>query len=264
MNDHLFEQLLWQAESETLDFKQQQYPFAKATEEQKSELVKDIVVFANAWKQSESYILIGVEEVKGGRGIIHGVTEQLDDHSLQQFMNFLTVPPVKFRYEAFTYETRGIGILTIPKQKRPVVLKRDLGGLKRGVVYVRRGSAMVEASAEEIARMGEANVLEAKEEPQLEVQLADVVRKQPLRLSLALYRSPRMRPGDGALREPVSLWSGSSSTIRQRLLQSKSSKRLIPCAWRTFMRSSAITWITRKRSMSTTASGKLGRTKLSR
>jgi len=40
MNDALFEQLLYEEESATLDFKRDQYPFAKATDEDKSELLK--------------------------------------------------------------------------------------------------------------------------------------------------------------------------------------------------------------------------------
>jgi hypothetical protein len=38
------------AESDVLDFKRDQYPLAAATEDQESELVKDVVAFANAWK----------------------------------------------------------------------------------------------------------------------------------------------------------------------------------------------------------------------
>jgi len=55
MNNELFEQLLYEDESTTLDFKKKQYLFAKATEEEKSELLKDILGFANAWRRSEAY-----------------------------------------------------------------------------------------------------------------------------------------------------------------------------------------------------------------
>jgi predicted HTH transcriptional regulator len=57
--------LLHRSESETLDFKRQQYPFAGATDEQKGELLKDIISIANAFKDSDGYILIGVEEEHG-------------------------------------------------------------------------------------------------------------------------------------------------------------------------------------------------------
>jgi hypothetical protein len=56
------ETLLNMSESDTLDFKQEQYPLANAAPEQKGELVKDILAFANAWKTSDAHILVGVAE----------------------------------------------------------------------------------------------------------------------------------------------------------------------------------------------------------
>ena len=111
MNPEIFEQLLYEEESTTLDFKKGQYPFAKASEVEKSELLKDILGFANAWRRSEAYILIGVEEVRGGRSNVVGIlaTDHLDDHSLQQFVNSLTHQPVRFQYEAFGYEGNKLG-----------------------------------------------------------------------------------------------------------------------------------------------------------
>jgi hypothetical protein len=65
MTPALFEQLLHEEESESLDFKQGQYPFARASEEEKSEILKDILGFANAFRRADAYILLGVEEVRG-------------------------------------------------------------------------------------------------------------------------------------------------------------------------------------------------------
>jgi predicted HTH transcriptional regulator len=67
MDKSVFERLLYEDESTSLDFKSEQYPFAKATDEEKSELLKDIPGFANAWRRADAYILIGVSEVRGGR-----------------------------------------------------------------------------------------------------------------------------------------------------------------------------------------------------
>ena len=61
------EKLLNEDESSALDFKRDQYPFEKASDEQKSEFLKDILAFANAWRRTDAYILVGVEDVKGGR-----------------------------------------------------------------------------------------------------------------------------------------------------------------------------------------------------
>jgi hypothetical protein len=73
MDDALLESLLYQEESATLDFKLEQYPFVKATAEQKSEILEDILAFANAWRQTDAYILIGVKEVRGGPSIVAGI-----------------------------------------------------------------------------------------------------------------------------------------------------------------------------------------------
>lgn len=158
MHKELFERLLYENESTTLDFKKEQYRFVRATDEQKSELLKDILGFANAWRRSEAYILIGVEEVRGGPSIVFGIpaTDHLDDHSLQQFVNNLTNQPVHFRYESFKFEGKQVGIIKIDEQIRPTYLKRDYGKLLKERVYLRRGSSTdpnKPASIEEIAQM---------------------------------------------------------------------------------------------------------------
>jgi Putative DNA-binding domain len=169
MNAALFEQLLNEEESSTLDFKQEQYKFSKASDDDKSEIVKDILIFANAWRREDAYILIGVEDVRGGRGIVHGIAEHLDDHSLQQFVNHLTNRPVEFSYEAFSFEGKQIGSVRVGKQTRPIYLKKDFGNLKKDVVYIRRGSATDTAKLDEVTRMGQTATAD---EPALSVQFA--------------------------------------------------------------------------------------------
>jgi len=63
------ESLLHEDESSALDCKRDQYPFAGASNDDKSELLKDILAFANSWRRTTGYILIGVDEVKGGRSV---------------------------------------------------------------------------------------------------------------------------------------------------------------------------------------------------
>jgi hypothetical protein len=156
MNSQLLEKLLYEEESTTLDFKKEQYQFSRATEEEKSELVKDILGFTNAWRRSEAYILIGVEEVRGGKSQVIGIQNHLDDHSLQQFINNLTNQPVHFHYEAVAIEGKQVGVIRIEQQIRPIYLKRPYGRLDKEKVYVRRGSSTdptKPATLEEIAQM---------------------------------------------------------------------------------------------------------------
>ncbi len=72
-----------------------------------------------------------MEDIRGGRGKVIGITapDHLDDHSLQQFVNNLTNQPVHFRYEAFGFEEKQVGIISIEQQTRPIYLKRDYGRL---------------------------------------------------------------------------------------------------------------------------------------
>src|SRR5436309_6376795 len=119
MNTTLMEELLNEDESAALDFKRDQYPFENASDEQKSELLKDILGFANAWRRSDAYILIGVEEVRGGRSRVVGVSQHLDDHSLQQFVLHKTNRPIQLHYEAFQCEGKQVGALRIEQEPRP-------------------------------------------------------------------------------------------------------------------------------------------------
>lgn len=71
-------------------------------------------------------------------------------------MNNLTNQPIRFHYEAFGFEGKQFGIITVVEQVRPVYLKRDYGKLQKEKVYVRRGSSTdptKPATLEEIAQM---------------------------------------------------------------------------------------------------------------
>ena len=173
MDDQLFEQLLNEEESDVLDVKACQYPFVNANKNEKSELLKDVLAFANAWRRAPAYILLGVREVQGGRSIVVGVTEHLDDAAVQQFVNSKTNRPVAFAYEAFGFEGKQVGALRIALQERPIYLVEDYGVLRKDTVYVRRGSSTDKASIDEIKRMGTASIATTGGTPVLELEFGD-------------------------------------------------------------------------------------------
>ena len=150
----LIEELLFAEEDATLDFKRDQYPFEGADKEAKSEVLKDILAFVNAFRRADAYILIGVEEVRGGRSKVVGVQKQLDDAQLQQFVNSKTQMPVTFSYRATTHDGVAIGVIHIPVQARPVYAKANYGKIAKEAVYIRRGSSTGVAKPEEVVRMG--------------------------------------------------------------------------------------------------------------
>jgi Putative DNA-binding domain len=200
MDQLLLESLLFQEESETLDFKQQQYAFSKATDALKAELLKDILAFANAWRQSDAHILIGIQEVRGGPSIVLGINpaEHLLDRNLQQFVSSKTNRPVSFSYQPFEFEGVEVGAITIPIQTRPVYLVASYGHLRANVVYIRRGSATSEAAPDEITRMV-ANPGTPTGQPVLELELADLATRE--RFGALIRVQPRLLelPPDDAI-----------------------------------------------------------------
>lgn len=197
MTEDLIKTLLYKSEGDTLDFKRDQYPLAGADNETKSELVKDIVAFANAWKTADAHILIGVDENPGDKAIVVGITDHLEDANLQLLVNSKAIRPVRFHYSAVAVEGKQIGVITIGlNQDRPLYLKKDFGKLRKDVVYVRRGSSTVEAGPDEIAEMGKARAEAAIAVPSMSVEFADPNARRSLgtsieRVSVILVDPPR-------------------------------------------------------------------------
>jgi hypothetical protein len=170
LSPEFLETLLNMHESDILDFKREQYPFERASKNEKGELIKDILAFANAWKTTDAHILIGVKEVAGCRACVLGVTQHIDDAKFQQLVNLKTNVPIKFAYIAVEIDEKQVGVLRIEKvQRRPVFLKEDFGKLKKGDVYLRRGSSTDVAGPEEIARMGAASFMTIDSAPSIEL-----------------------------------------------------------------------------------------------
>ena len=196
VDENLLEQLLHEEEGSALDFKRDQYPFAGADDRTKSELLKDILAFANAWRGTTAHILIGVEEVRGGRSRIVGVNAHLDDAHLHQFVNRKTNRHIEFSYQPFLTEDVEIGVIEIPKQKRPFYLTRRFGNVMKDTVYMRDGSSTAVASLDEIARMGAEQDFDGT--PQLVLEWADIEKRVVLPSPFdvkTLFLYPRL-PGD--------------------------------------------------------------------
>jgi predicted HTH transcriptional regulator len=72
--------LLKENESASLDFKRDQYRFVVASDNEKSELLKDVLAFVNSWRHANAYILIGVDEQHNNAVV--GVSSHFNDASL--------------------------------------------------------------------------------------------------------------------------------------------------------------------------------------
>jgi hypothetical protein len=173
-DNSLIENLLYGEEGVDLDFKRDQYKFLKASDDEKGELLKDILSFANSWRRSDAFILIGIEEVKGGRSNVYGISDKFDDAQIQQFVNSKTNRPITFSYQNIDFEGKCIGIFHIPVQIRPIYLKKDFGKLKKETVYIKRGSSTEIAKLDEIAKMGNSLYQIEQSQPVLEVFFANL------------------------------------------------------------------------------------------
>ena len=204
MDAALFERLLREDESETLDFKKQQYAFSKATDHKKSELLKDILGFANAWRRTDAYILIGVDEVRGGRSRVIGIADHLEDHVLQQFVHSRTNRRVSFGYRAYEFEGKQVGVIVIDQRERPVWLKAGYGKLRKEQVYVRRGSSTnpeAPANPDEIAAMRQQS---DRSSPNLLVAFAHPEREQIVGATVVLRSENCCMPAAGDIPEAAS------------------------------------------------------------
>ncbi|WP_080409046.1 helix-turn-helix domain-containing protein [Burkholderia ubonensis] len=166
-DQNLISTLLYRGEGDALDFKLQQYEFENSDDDKKSILLKDILAFANAWRDGPAYILIGVRD--GSRDIV-GLDKDIDDSRLQQFVNSKLNRPLHFSYRSVEYEGNTLGLYTIPIQERPIYATRNVGKVKADTVYVRRGSSTAEVKPEEIARMG-ASASRHAHSPQFKIRL---------------------------------------------------------------------------------------------
>lgn len=151
--------LLNMSESDALDFKSGQYKFWNpATDDEKSELLKDIIAFANSFKTGDAFIVIGVTEKNQRKDQVVGVRAHLKDNEVQQFVNAKTNRRIAFLVHSTTAEGQPIDIIQIAqKQERPICLTKTFGKVKANEVWVRVGSSSATATPDQIAAMARAD-----------------------------------------------------------------------------------------------------------
>ena len=185
------EMLCLRGESLNVDFKRDQYKFYKATPEDKSELLKDIISMANSGSSEPSYIIIGVEERPNKTGKIVGIRQDdvIDDALIHQFVNQKTNRDVPFSSQVVPsgVEVREvIQIIEIApcRFQRPFFLRKPFGRMSENVVYYRDGTSTAIANPEQVKAMGEQvalsmakPVVELPEEVKIEQDWSAVVVK---------------------------------------------------------------------------------------
>lgn len=196
MDPILLTTLLNRSEGETLDFKEFPYKTVGATDTEKSELVKDILAFANAWKETDAYIIIGVRPDQQRAGSVTGVSTFLADHEIQELVNKKTNRPIHFFVETVAYQAVTLDIIRIDRsQERPIYLNKDFGKVSAHTVYLRRGSSTDVAKPDEVAEIGAANVRRSAQTlPQLEAEWAGVGEKAGIGNSISVISTKLVEP----------------------------------------------------------------------
>lgn len=175
ITDEMIEMLCYKGEGNDLDYKAERYKFAKGSDNEKSEMLKDILAFANSFRTDTAYILMGFKENPPSPAQVIGLNAEdaIDDSRLQQFVNEKLESKLDFKYEERIYNGKHIAIISIPKQQRPFYLKKDYGKLFKENVYVRRGSSTSIASLREIIMMGQDVSIKEDAKVKLHLQLPD-------------------------------------------------------------------------------------------
>jgi hypothetical protein len=104
MTSDEFERLLYESEGDSIDFKREQYPIDNVTDDVKSELVKDILAFANSFRRADAFIVLGVDNGHAFPRTVTGINCHHDDAKFQQIVNGKTNRQVNFSYETLRWE----------------------------------------------------------------------------------------------------------------------------------------------------------------
>ena len=155
-----------ECESSSLDYKRGQYAFEKASDWEKSEILKDVLAMANAEREGVARILIGVDERMDKTGEIVGIdaADVIDDSKLHQFVNSKTNREVAFGSVVVPLDDgsgRVVQVLELPdcRAARPFYAKAQFGHVAANAVYMRDGSSTKVASPERVREMGESLAL---------------------------------------------------------------------------------------------------------
>ncbi len=128
-------------ESDIVDFKRQYYHEAK-----KSDLIKDIISFANALIQGDKYIIFGIDDAN--REIVGIKEKEIPDISdINQFIRMYCDPYIDIDVEEFEIDNKRVGAIIIKGSnlKKPYVVSKDCssGGkidLHAGDIYIRKSA----------------------------------------------------------------------------------------------------------------------------
>ena len=136
-----------------IEFKATNYNIS--LEKGKTELIKDIIAFANSLQNDKGYIILGVKNLTSKNKLL-GINDlHLDDATLQEIVNSKLNRKIKFEYLEFEFKRKVFAVIQIESDGKPFYLIKDYKNLKKESVYIRRGTATFTATPDEVYLMGQ-------------------------------------------------------------------------------------------------------------
>ena len=127
------------------------------TNDEKVELVKDVIALANVKVTAQRWLVIGFDDKTRK---YHGPPDPaVTRNRIEQIVNMYTRPTVRVHYDVVPYRLGPVGLLEVLREPAdlPYRVARGLRGEKRGMkegqVFIRRNTQRAEANAEEVAAL---------------------------------------------------------------------------------------------------------------
>ena len=138
-------------ESTNLDFKKEEYKKADYTS-----LIKDVMSMANALNTETKRIIIGAKHKPGEEKEICGLEILSDQATFENIVQENIEPNISFNYYPYKYKNKKLGIIEIfDNYDKPYMMKKDYGKLKKGDMWIRKGSRQSKVTREDLDRMFE-------------------------------------------------------------------------------------------------------------
>lgn len=152
MKEEVQELMDCHAEGDYLDFKEENY-----SKENKEELVKDLIAFANSHSLRDRFILIGAKEKNNlFDGFSDFDTTLIDESKIQQISTSNIKDDLVIKTELIDFNGHSIFAIKIPfsnSSNRPYMAKKQLGRIKENEMFIRRGSSTIAPTKSDLELM---------------------------------------------------------------------------------------------------------------
>lgn len=136
-------------ESTNLDFKKEEYNKANYVS-----LIKDISAMANAVNPETKRIVIGVKHSPGKDKEFIGLENLTDQATLENIIQENIEPNINFKYYPYKFKNITLGIIEIYDNfDKPYMMKKDYSSLKKGDMWIRKGSRQSRVTREDLDKM---------------------------------------------------------------------------------------------------------------